>query len=89
LGSIGILRAGVCLRSRHARNVAPVCLSQLSLREGCLPHLETTAKLLKLLDGVFGLFSECTLKSLNNRADFDFAIRRFDPSRPSQRLRAA
>jgi hypothetical protein len=24
------------------------------------------------------------LKSLNNQADFDSAIRRFDPSRPSQ-----
>jgi hypothetical protein len=27
------------------------------------------------------------LKSLNNQADFDSAIRRFDPSRPSQSQR--
>jgi len=30
------------------------------------------------------LFSKCALKSLNNQTDFDSAIRRFDPSRPSQ-----
>jgi hypothetical protein len=47
-------------------------------------YLETTAKLLKLLEGVSSLFSKCALKSFNNRADFDSAIRRFDPSRPSQ-----
>ena len=31
------------------------------------------------------IFSKCVLKSLNNQADFDSAIRRFDPSRPSHR----
>jgi 4-aminobutyrate aminotransferase-like enzyme len=49
-------------------------------------HLETTGKLLKWLEGVFSLFSKCALKSLNNQADFDSAIRRFDPSRPSHAL---
>jgi hypothetical protein len=47
-------------------------------------HLETTAKLLISLEGILSLFSKCALKSLNNQADFDSAIRRFDPSRPSQ-----
>ena len=42
------------------------------------------AKLLKLLEGVLSIFSKLPLKSLNNQADFDSAIRRFDPSRPSQ-----
>jgi hypothetical protein len=45
--------------------------------------LETTAKLLKLLER-FQLFSKCPLKSLNNQTDFDSAIRRFDPrARPT------
>jgi hypothetical protein len=48
--------------------------------------LETDAKLLKLREGIFSLFSKCSLKLLNNQADFDSAIRRFDPSRPSQPL---
>jgi hypothetical protein len=39
---------------------------------------------MKLLEGVLSIFSKCALKSLNNQADFDSAIRRFDPSRPSQ-----
>jgi hypothetical protein len=43
-----------------------------------LPYLETTAKLLKLLEGVFS-FSQMHPESLNNQADFDSAIRRFDP----------
>jgi hypothetical protein len=52
--------------------------------KGCF-HLATAAKLLKLLERLSAIFSECALKSLNNQADFDSAIRRFDPSRPSQR----
>jgi hypothetical protein len=47
-------------------------------------HLETAANLLELLERLFSLFSKCALKSLNNQTDFDSAIRRFDPSRPSQ-----
>jgi hypothetical protein len=46
--------------------------------------LETAAKLLELLEPVLTIFFKCALKSLNNQADFDSAIRRFDPSRPSQ-----
>ena len=49
-----------------------------------LPYLEMASKLLELLESVLAVFSKCTLKSLNNQADFDSAIRRFDPSRPSQ-----
>ncbi|MFQ3458549.1 hypothetical protein PMN64_35255 [Bradyrhizobium sp. UFLA01-814] len=45
--------------------------------------METTAKLLNLLERVRDTFSKCALKSLNNQTDFDSAIRRFDPSRPS------
>jgi hypothetical protein len=37
--------------------------------------------------GIFVIFSKCALKSLNNQADFDSAIRRFDSSRPSQAVR--
>jgi hypothetical protein len=40
-------------------------------------HLETAAKLLISLEAIFGIFSKCTLKSLNNQTDFDSAIRRF------------
>jgi len=43
-----------------------------------------TAKLLILLKRLLNVSSKCALKSLNNQADFDSAIRRFDPSRPSQ-----
>jgi hypothetical protein len=46
--------------------------------------LETAPNLLELLERLFSLFSKCALKSFNNQADFDSAIRRFDPSRPSQ-----
>jgi hypothetical protein len=46
--------------------------------------LETTAKLLKTLGGILAVFSKCALKSLYNQADFDSAVRRFDPSRASQ-----
>ena len=49
-----------------------------------LPYLEMTAKLLKMLGCIFDIFSKCSLKSLNIQADFNSAIRRFDPSRPSQ-----
>src|SRR5262245_25547649 len=49
-------------------------------------HLEMGAKQLILLDGVLTAFSKYALKSLNNQTDFDSAIRRFDPSRPSQAL---
>jgi hypothetical protein len=47
-------------------------------------HLETAANLLKLLERVSTIFSKWGLKSLDNPAGFDSAIRRFDPSRPSQ-----
>src|SRR5882724_5693875 len=43
-------------------------------------HLETAANLLELLERLFSLFSKRVLKSLDNQADFDSAIRRFDPS---------
>jgi hypothetical protein len=46
--------------------------------------LETADKLLKLLERVLTVFSKRALKLLDNQADFDSAIRRFDPSRPSQ-----
>jgi hypothetical protein len=48
-------------------------------------HLEMGAKQLILLEGALTVSSKCALKSLNNQTDFDSAIRRFDPSRPSQR----
>jgi hypothetical protein len=41
-------------------------------------------KPLKLLERVLTDFSKCGLKSLDNQADFDSAIRRFESSRPSQ-----
>jgi len=69
--------------SRRAQARCSGC-SGLILPAKAPSYLETTAKLLKLLEGVSGLFSKCALKSLNNQADFDSAIRRFDPSRPSQ-----
>jgi hypothetical protein len=47
-------------------------------------HLETAANLLISLQGIFGVFSKCVLKSLDNQTDFDSAIRRFESSRPSQ-----
>jgi hypothetical protein len=48
-------------------------------------HLETAANLLRLLERVLTIFSKCALKYMNNQTDFDSAIRRFDPSRPSHR----
>jgi hypothetical protein len=59
----------------------------LILLRGPLPYLETSANLLELLERLFRLFSKHALKSLNNQTDFDSAIRRFDPSRPSQDLK--
>jgi hypothetical protein len=38
------------------------------------------------LEDILSLFSKYSLKSLNNQTDFDSAIRRFDPSRPSHAL---
>jgi hypothetical protein len=49
-----------------------------------LPYLEMLAKQLMLLETNWLIFSKYALKSLNNQTDFDSAIRRFDPSRPSQ-----
>src|SRR6476620_7824744 len=40
-------------------------------------RLKTAAKLLISLEAVFGIFSKCTLKSLDNQTGFDSAIRRF------------
>jgi hypothetical protein len=51
-----------------------------------LLHLETAAKPLKLLERGLADFSKCALKSLDNQADFDSAIPRFESWRPSQRL---
>jgi hypothetical protein len=51
-------------------------------------HLETAGKLLISLEDILSLFSKYSLKSLNNQTDFDSAIRRFDPSRPSQSQRS-
>src|SRR5262245_21617547 len=50
-------------------------------------HLEMGAKQLILLEGFLTVFSKYALKSLNNQSDFDSAIRRFDPSRPSHSVR--
>ena len=47
-------------------------------------HLETAAKLLISLESVLADFSKNALKSLNNQADFDSAIPRFESWRPSQ-----
>jgi hypothetical protein len=47
-------------------------------------HLETAANLLRLLERVLPDFSKSALNSFDNQTDFDSAIRRFDPSRPSQ-----
>ena len=49
-------------------------------------HLEMGAKQMILLEGILTNFFKCALKSLNNQADLDSAIRRFDPSRPSHTL---
>jgi hypothetical protein len=51
-------------------------------------HLETPANLLKLLERVLAVLSKCPLKLLDNQADFDSAMRRFESSRPSQPVRS-
>jgi hypothetical protein len=57
------------------------------LRVGSLSHLEMSAKLLISLEGVSRRFPKCALKSLNNQADFDSAIRMSNPLRPKRDLR--
>jgi hypothetical protein len=55
------------------------------------PYLETAANLLELLERVFRLFSKRALKSLNNQADFDSSIRRYEiacSGRQNSRCRA-
>jgi hypothetical protein len=57
--------------------------------DGGLPlYLETAANLLRLLKRVLTVSSKYALKLLDNQTDFDSAIRRFDPARPSQRFKA-
>jgi hypothetical protein len=51
-------------------------------------HLETGTKPLKLLERVLADFSKCALKSLDNQADFDSAIPRFESWRPSHAVRS-
>jgi hypothetical protein len=46
-------------------------------------HLEMATKPLKLLGRVLTDYPKCGLKSLDNQADFDSAIQRFESSRPS------
>jgi hypothetical protein len=48
--------------------------------------LETAAKLLRSLERLLADFSKCALKSLDNQADFDSAIPRFESWRPSQQV---
>jgi len=69
-----------------AAAVVPIDRFKLSWK-GCF-NLETAAKLLKLLERDLTAFSKGALKLLDNQADFDSAIRRFDPSRPSQPSRS-
>jgi hypothetical protein len=47
-------------------------------------HLEMTTKPLKSLERVLADFSKDALKSLDDQADFDSAIPRFESWRPSQ-----
>jgi hypothetical protein len=51
-------------------------------------HSELAAKQLKRLASISPQDSEYMLKLLTVLPDFDSAIRRFDPSRPSQRQRS-
>jgi hypothetical protein len=74
------------LTRRHA-SISDRSRSPGQWRRGSRHHLETTGKLLILLESFLTIFSKCALKSLHNRAGFDSAIRRFDPSRPSQPLK--
>src|SRR5437868_15451634 len=70
--------------SSTPRRSSPPDFARTDRPGGPVFRLEMAAKLLKLLEGVLSIFSKLPLKSLNNQADFDSAIRRFDPSRPSQ-----
>ena len=63
------------LLSRHARSHR-LRFCETYPPRGLLHYLETAAKLLELLEPVLTIFSKCALKSLNNQADFDSAIRR-------------
>jgi hypothetical protein len=54
--------------------------------ERCV-HLEMVAKILNSRAVILSIITKYVLKSLSNQTDFDSAIRRFDPSRPSQRCR--
>ena len=45
--------------------------------------MESAPKLLISFEAIFLIFTKRALKSLDNQAGFDSAIRRFDPSRPS------
>ena len=65
-------------------DLLPTC-RKLSLCQRC-SHLETTAKLLIPPERISVTLSKCPLKSLENQSDFDSAIRRFEFSRPSQKL---
>jgi hypothetical protein len=62
------------------------CWLELSHYEGRF-HLETVRKLLKLLERIFTVSSKCPLKSLDNQADFDSDIQRFDSSPPPEGIR--
>jgi hypothetical protein len=53
-------------------------------------HLEAGCQAIEIAERCFGRFSKCALKLLDNQADFDSAIPRFEswrPSQPNQRLR--
>jgi hypothetical protein len=63
-------------------------MAELILPATVVFHLETVAKLLKLLERVLADFSKCALKLLDNQADFDSAIPRFESWRPSQPVRS-
>jgi hypothetical protein len=47
-------------------------------------HLETAAKLLKLLERALPFFAKCALKLLDNQADFDSAMPKSPPLLPRQ-----
>src|SRR5262249_50276715 len=68
---------------RSFTGVSPESLWRLPPCDGCF-HLETAAKLLKLLKRVPAVFSKCGLKLFDNQADFDSAIPRFESGPPSQ-----
>jgi hypothetical protein len=78
-------RAAVRYRCSRARRHSSPPDWPRRIPRGLLFYLETAAKLLSLLEGISPIFSKFPMKSLNNQTDFDSAIRRFDPSRPSHR----